>query len=495
MFRLLRYFSIANGIALLAVGLVLVVVYRQTSFDGMVEAVEHENVALSRALANTIWPRFADYVKSGAPDAGPLLRSRSESTGIDSVIRKLTMGLNVIKVRLYRRDGLIVYSSDFSEMGTVASQDTIFARSVIEGRPASKVSMAETITGISGNLKERRIVESYLPITGSDGTVEGVFELYSDTTDKAAAITRRVTFLSIGLVWAFGLLYGLLFIIVRRADMFIKRQYYDLHQDVSDRLESEGRLLDTLEQVEHANTAKSQFLAHMSHELRTPLNSIIGFSEVMAYEVYGKIGNPQYLEYAGDIHHSGMYLLKLINEILDLSKIEAGAMEINEQTIDLAEAMRECEAMLKDEARKIGINLVLSMPDDLPNFQGDPLRLKQIFLNLLSNALKFTPAGGTITLDARQNETGEIQISVADSGIGIAAEDLNRILLPFEQAEGFLEHSDPGTGLGLALTKSLTELHGGRLSLTSDLGVGTTVTLNFPAVRALAVQPELPLVQ
>jgi len=492
-FRLLRYFSLASGIALLAVGLILVVVYRQTSFNGMVEGVERENVALSRALANSIWPRFAEYVKTNAPGEGPALRGRAESTGIDSVTRKLTTGLNVVKVRLYRRDGLTVYSSDFSEMGTNASQDPIFARSVREARPASQVRLAASITGINGNLKDRRIVKSYLPILGPNGTVEGVFELYSDATDNAATIAQRVTFLSIGLVWAFGLLYGVLFIIVRRADMFIKRQYYDLHQDVSDRLESESHLLRTLEQAETANTAKSQFLAHMSHELRTPLNSIIGFSEVMTQEVFGTIDNPQYLEYAGDIHASGKHLLCLINEILDLSKVEAGAMEINEQTINLADAMRECEAMMKDEAKKIGIGLTLAMPNDLPDFRGDPLRLKQIFLNLLSNALKFTPPGGTITLGANQNEAGGIQIAVADTGIGIAAADLNRILLPFEQADGFLEHSDSGTGLGLALTKSLTELHGGKLSLTSDPGAGTTVTLNFPPERALTTQPELPL--
>jgi signal transduction histidine kinase len=492
-FRLLQYFSLASGLALLAVGLVLVLVYRQSSFDGMVKTVEGENVTLSRALANTVWPRFSEYVKTGAPGDAQALRNRPETAGIDKAIRKLTAGLNVIRVRLFRRDGLVVYSSNFIEIGDHARQNPDFARSVREARPASKVEFAASISGINGVLKNRRIVESYLPILSADGTVEGVFELYSDVTNKADAITQGVTYLSIGLVWAFGLLYGVLFIIVRRADSIIKRQYYDLHQQVSDRLETESRLHRALAQAEHANIAKSRFLANMSHELRTPLNSIIGFAEIMNKQVFGTIDNPRYLEYAGDIHGSGEHLLNLINDILDLSKVEAGAMDINEGTINLAEAMRECEAMLKDEAKKIGIRLVLSMPDNLPNFCGDALRLKQIFINLMSNAIKFTPAGGTITLAAARVDTGGIRISVADTGIGIAAEDMNRILLPFEQAEGHLEHSAQGTGLGLALSKSLTELHGGELSLVSAPGAGTTVTLTFPPERTLAAQQELPL--
>ncbi|MBC8338262.1 MAG: HAMP domain-containing histidine kinase [Alphaproteobacteria bacterium] len=493
MFRLLRYFSLTSGLALLGVGLILVLVYRQTSLDAMVETVERENVGLSRALANAIWPKFSEYIKTGAPEDSKALRNRPESNVIDLLTKKLTAGLNVVKVRLYRLDGLNVYSSDFSEMGRIASRGSVFAESIRDARPASKFETVETITGISGKRTNRRIVESYLPVLGKDGTVEGVFELYSDATDRAEAISQRVTFLSIGLVWAFGLLYWLLFAVVRRADRIIKRQYYDLHQEVSDRLQAESKLLNALKEAEHANTAKSQFLAHMSHELRTPLNSIIGFAEIMAKEIFGKIGNKKYQEYASDIHGSGSYLLNLINEVLDVSKVEAGAMEINESYINLKDAMRECAAMMMEEAKKVDINLNLEMADNLPEFRGDPLRLKQIFLNLLSNAIKFTPAGGTITLEAGLDGSGGIRISVADTGIGISAKDLNRILLPFEQADGPMENSVPGTGLGLALTKSLTELHGGELSLTSDPGAGTTVTLHFPSDRAMTAQHELPL--
>ena len=231
----------------------------------------------------------------------------------------------------------------------------------------------------------------------------------------------------------------------------------------------------------------------MGHELRTPLNSIIGFAETMIRGVFGDMGNPKYREYANDIHDSGTHLLNLINEVLDVSKVEAGAMKIHETNVDLARSMKECTAMMKYEAKKVGIDLRLTLDRNLPVFRGDDLRLRQIFLNLLSNAIKFTPAGGRITLNAGLDERGGLLISVEDTGIGIEPEDLRRILLPFEQVEGHMERSTKGTGLGLALSKSLTELHGGELSLESKPGAGTTVTLRFPPERALITEPELPL--
>ena len=361
------------------------------------------------------------------------------------------------------------------------------------GKPTSKFSHRDVFNGINGPLKDRYIIESYLPIKGKSGAVEGVFELYSDATDRVAAVTNDVKWLSIGLVGTFGLLYGVLFIIVRRADKIIKRQYSDLHHEVGVRLTAEQKLRQALQDAEYANKAKSEFLAHMSHELRTPLNSIIGFAETMSHEMFGKLGDPKYREYANDIHRSGNHLLELINEVLDVSKVEARAMEMNEDDVDLAAMMKECAALMKDGARKVEIELRVSIPKNLPEFRGDSRRLKQIFLNLLSNTIKFTPAGGRITLDASIEGGGGLKIAVADTGIGIEPGDLSRILLPFEQIEDRMKHTTQGTGLGLALSKSLTELHGGTLSLESKPSVGTTVTLRFPPERTLVTQPRLPL--
>ncbi|MDA1090833.1 MAG: ATP-binding protein [Proteobacteria bacterium] len=491
MFRLLRYFSITSGLALLGVALVLISVYRQSSLNRMVATVEAENVAMSRAFANSIWPRFASYVTEPAADGEDALRARSETAEIHGVAKSLVAGLDVVKIKIYRLDGLTVYSSDFSQIG-IKDHNSSLILLAQRGKPSSTLEFRPEFKGINGLIRDRHIVASYMPIQVQSGGVEGIIELYSDVTARVRDVTTDVTWLSIGLVWTFGILYGVLFIFVRRADRIIKRQYTGLHREVGDRLKAETKLQRALDDAERANQTKGEFLAHMSHELRTPLNSIIGFSESMTHQVFGKMGNAKYLEYAKDIHGSGSHLLSLINEVLDVSKVEAGAMKINETDIDLAHTMRECAAMMKVEAEKVGINLQLSMPGDLPVFRGDVLRLKQIFLNLLSNAIKFTPSGGNITLEAGIDSGGGLRIAVADNGIGIKQEDISRILLPFEQVESHMQRPVKGTGLGLALSKSLTELHGGEMILESALDVGTTVTLRFPPERAIISQPELP---
>ncbi|NQU61616.1 MAG: HAMP domain-containing histidine kinase [Rhodospirillales bacterium] len=494
MFRLLRYYSVASGLALLVVVVVLVAIYRQASLASIVETVESENVAMSQALANAIWPKFSDYVTVGAPEDGDALRARPETLEIHAAAKSLVAGLSVVKIKIYRLNGLSIYSSDPSQIGKIQSYNKASIASARRGVPASEFRFRPEFNGINGPLSDRHIVGSYIPVRGKSGKIEAIFELYSDATNRVEVVSSDVKWLSIGLVWAFGLLYGVLFIIVRRADKIIKSQYADLRHEIGNRLSAQQRLQRALEEAEHANKSKSDFLAHMSHELRTPLNSILGFSETMDQEVFGKLGDKKYVEYAKDIHRSGSHLLQLINEVLDVSKVEAGAMEMNESNVDLNDTMKECAALMKDEAKKVGIKLNLSVPKYLPEFRGDDLRLKQIFLNLLSNAIKFTPTGGEITLEAGLEESGSLKIAVADTGIGIEAEDLQRILLPFEQVEDHMNRKTPGTGLGLALTKALTELHGGKLSLESEFGVGTKVTLRFPPERAIITQPELPLI-
>ncbi|MDA0306477.1 MAG: ATP-binding protein [Proteobacteria bacterium] len=492
MFRLLRYYSIASGIALLAVAMVLVFVYRSISIDQVLENVETENVAMSRAFANAIWPRFAGYVTTSAPTDAEKLQARPETAEIHEVAKSLVVGLNVVKIKIYRLDGLVVYSSDFSQIGKKDHNPSLRV-AARKGHPTSKLEFRPEFNGINGVILERQIVSSYVPILGPDGNIEGIFELYSDVTTKIMSVTGDVAWLSIGLIWTFGILYGVLFFFVRRADTIIKQQYADLHHEVIERLETEQKLNDALAQAESANQSKSHFLAHMSHELRTPLNSIIGFSETISSQVFGKLENEKYLEYTRDIHGSGMHLLSLINEVLDISKVEAGAMVMHEEKVDLTSMMKNCAAMMQNDAKKVGIELKVSLARDLPQFHGDELRLKQIFLNLLSNAIKFTPTGGTITMQAGLDAGGRLMVSVADTGIGIDIKDQSRILKPFEQVEDTFRRSAKGTGLGLALSKSLTELHGGELSLESEPGIGTTVTLSFPPERAMVREPQLPL--
>ncbi len=242
--------------------------------------------------------------------------------------------------------------------------------------------------------------------------------------------------------------------------------------------------------AEAANQAKSEFLANMSHELRTPLNAINGFSEIMAGELFGPLGE-KYKGYAADILKSGQHLLSLINDILDMAKIEAGKMTLHYEAVSLKEVCEDAVRLMRGKAQEAGLTLAIE-GDDVPDIEADHRGVKQVLLNLISNAVKFTPEGGsiTLTLNGFTGPEGEarVRVACADTGIGIAPEDLTRLARPFEQVEGQHSKTTQGTGLGLALTKSLIEMHGGRLMMESEPGVGTTVSFDLP-VRRPATAP------
>ncbi len=230
--------------------------------------------------------------------------------------------------------------------------------------------------------------------------------------------------------------------------------------------------------AEAANHAKSEFLANMSHELRTPLNAINGFSEIMSAEMFGPLGHARYKEYAGDILNSGQHLLSLINDILDMSKIEAGKMTLRFEPMAVGEVVDDAMRLVRQRAEKAGLKLRTQLPA-LPEIEADYRAVKQVLLNLLTNAIKFTPQGGTITVSAALTESS-VHITVTDTGVGIAAKDLDRLARPFEQIENQFAKTKEGTGLGLALTKSLTEMHGGRMEVDSKPGEGTRVEIILP---------------
>ncbi|NDE90725.1 MAG: PAS domain-containing sensor histidine kinase [Alphaproteobacteria bacterium] len=255
--------------------------------------------------------------------------------------------------------------------------------------------------------------------------------------------------------------------------------------DITQRRTSEQALVAAKEQADYANHSKSEFLANMSHELRTPLNAIIGFSEIIKDELFGKVGNPQYVEYAKDIYDSGELLLSLINDILDMSKIEAGKRDLAESVININRVIQTALRLVASRAKASKQHLVIKLPKDFPDMRGEERAFKQIIVNLLTNAIKFTPEGGSITIDGKVNQGGNMQIIIEDTGIGIAQEHIDVVLAPFGQIESALSRKHQGTGLGLPLTKALVELHNGTLNITSEVGVGTIVTITLPAERIL----------
>jgi cell cycle sensor histidine kinase DivJ len=250
-------------------------------------------------------------------------------------------------------------------------------------------------------------------------------------------------------------------------------------RDISERKAQEAELLRARDAAEAANRAKAQFLANMSHELRTPLNAVIGFSEIINQELFGTLGEPRYREYARLIHESGEHLLNVVNDILDMSKIEAGRFTIVKEPFDVNSLITSCSETMGHGAEQKQIALITEVDPDMPELLADKRACKQMLLNVLSNAIKFTDPGGWLRLSARVN-AGNIELIVADNGMGIAEGDLSRLGSPFVQAENSYSRSHDGAGLGLLVVKGLARLHGGSLQLASKLGQGTTTTIALP---------------
>ncbi len=281
---------------------------------------------------------------------------------------------------------------------------------------------------------------------------------------------------------------------LKRANDALSRSHDSLEAQVSVRTaelqaanlelrEREGELRLAKETAEIASRSKSEFLANMSHELRTPLNAIMGFAEILATEIFGPLGDQRYREYAADIHESGGHLLTLIADILDLSKIEAGKFDLVEQIVDVPELVDAAARIVGGRVAAAGLDLRTELADGLPRLRGDQRALKQILINLMSNAVKFSDQGGVIRVRAESLPDRRLRLSVTDTGIGIPEAAVARVMAPFEQVDSSLVRKRQGTGLGLPIVGALVELHGGAFKLDSTVGVGTTAEVILPAWR------------
>lgn len=268
----------------------------------------------------------------------------------------------------------------------------------------------------------------------------------------------------------------------------LRKRTWELEKEVQNGRKITMELIATKEEAEKANRAKSAFLANVSHELRTPLNAMIGFSSIMSDEMFGPIGNERYKSYLQDIKNSSEHLGELLGEVLDLAKIEAGQMEIEDEAFNFKDLLNESFSLISGHAKAKKLAFTAVIPDDLPGLRGDRLRIKQSIINILSNAVKFTPEeNGSVTLEAFVRTDGGCSVMVSDTGIGIPEEEQDDIFTPFMRASGALSRSHEGTGLGLAIVSSFMDEHQGTIDLDSEINVGTKVTLNFPAERSVPV--------
>lgn len=300
--------------------------------------------------------------------------------------------------------------------------------------------------------------------------------------------------LSILIIGAY--LYFIMTVKALRTTILMMLEYREQKDSLIADIEEAKSLSDlSRRRAEAANMAKSRFLATMSHELRTPLNAILGFSEILKSELMGQHKVAAYKEYAGDIHNSGAHLLKLINEILDISRIEAGRYELQEDIVSLKEIAENCHHLIKLRANKKNLIINENFAASIPQLWADERALRQIGLNLLSNAVKFTPNGGTITIEVGHNSDGEQYLAIKDTGPGIPREEIPKVLTSFGQGTLALETAEGGTGLGLPIIQGLMRLHDGTLKIESELRKGTCVTVTFPKKRLMQHMPPIPVEQ
>ena len=257
-------------------------------------------------------------------------------------------------------------------------------------------------------------------------------------------------------------------------------------RDVTAWKRTEEELINARQQAERASTAKSEFLAKISHEIRTPLNAIIGFSEVMMDERFGPVGNERYRQYLKDIHTSGGHLISLLNDLLDLSKIEAGKLELTFVSVNLNDLLQQCVAIMQQQANRERVIIRTSLPPNLPQIVADARSVRQIALNLLSNSIKFTGAGGQVIVSTALTDDHEVVLRVRDTGVGMSEKELQTALEPFRQIATSARWGASGTGLGLPITKALAEANHARFRITSQVDDGTLVEVAFPATRVLA---------
>jgi PAS domain S-box-containing protein len=397
-------------------------------------------------------PRHQPEVRSDATDAPATLAWEPVDAELRAILDTAT-------------DGIITLDENGHIRGFSAGAEALFGYrlSDVAGRPFADLLAPES----------RKIVRNYLAALDHSGLAS----VFNDGREVEAVVAQGTVplFIAIGRIGASGSSSG-----------GGGQAYCVVVRDLTQWKKTEADLRRSKEEAERASAQKSEFLANISHELRTPLNAILGFSEVMRSQRFGALANQKYLGYANDIHESGEHLLSLINDLLDLSKVEAGKLELNFTSVNVASLVEQCLGVLQEHAAAAQVVLRKTLPAGLPNVVADQRSVKQILLNLISNAIKFTDPGGQVIVSARVSKAGELKVSVKDTGIGMSEAELNAAVQPFKRIENPGRDQVPGTGLGLPLSRALAEANRASFAISSEPRKGTLVEITFPTTRVLA---------
>ena len=467
---LTRRFAVL-GAAVLCVGaLFMVEVDRRTTEADISRWAEASNASLTIAIANAIWPRYASFLENAQGRTKEALRADPDTFALLRELRAFVAGLDVLKVKLYDLQGTTVFSSERGQIGGDYSRNERYLLAV-KGAFASDLEHRRKFTSFTGPLTDRWVLSSYVPVhAGNNSKILGVAEIYRDVTQQRAEAERsRIVRMAI-VGGALILVFGALVLIVWKSDRRLA-----LHH------RREIGMAASVAEANARSDAKSRFLANMGHELRTPLNAIIGFSDFIVKEAFGPISPRRYGEYASDINGSGQRLLCIINDILDIVNCEADRLELKRSRVPLADIVAASMRKLHPDAEKAGVAVSSDVDASMPGLYCDRDRMGQAVTNLLSNAIKFTPAGGSVRISAVRTGEGGATLTIEDTGIGVSAEDLPRIMEPFQQVDSTLARRYEGVGLGIPLARAIVQLHGGDLLFESEPGRGTTVRIVLPA--------------
>ncbi|MGA0612930.1 ATP-binding protein [Caldimonas sp. KR1-144] len=468
-FPLLRYYSLTALALMLLAASVLALGYKVWVESDLVEQGGRANATLTRAIHNAL----ADDLRHAASSG----ERRIEE--IDRTIRRMIGGTPIHKVKIYDARGITVYSTERGQIGQSQAATPAFQRAR-RGQIVNTVSFRHRFNSIEGEVFDRNLLSSYVPVADATGRVDAVFELYQDMPDfgaQARASSMRGFALIFGVML---LLYGGLLLVVRRGARVIERQrrsLYEVHQ----------HLVDAKQAAERASRSKSAFLANMSHEIRTPLHGMLGLAALLQQSSLSSVQS----RYVASLESSGKALLRIINDVLDLSKIEADRMTIEETEFDLRAMVEEVASLMSPTARQKGLEWHTEIDAGLPHVvRGDPVRLQQVLTNLVGNAIKFTDRGSVrLIVSAWRRGSSDVRFSVVDSGVGMAAEALDRVFEPFIQADASTSRRYGGTGLGLAIVAGIVKTMGGRIDVRSAPGAGSAFHFICTLPRVEAPQP------